>query len=102
MQGFNGEELQIPGANVDNPRIVLAERDDIMKAFLSSDSWRLTNPLRWFGTQARRAKVLFKTLHSAKVHFGDLKTTLFKLIEIYKREVSHVIRYRIRFLLEKN
>jgi GT2 family glycosyltransferase len=102
LQGFNGEELQIPGANVDNPRIVLAERDDIMKAFLSSDSWRLTNPLRWFGTQARRAKVLFKTLHSAKVHFGDLKTTLFKLIEIYKREGLHGIRYRIRFLLEKN
>lgn len=80
----------------------IAKLDSTINALLSSTSWRLTKPLRWVGVQVIRGKLVLKSLALANTHTGNIRKTLIKLFEVYKREGVQGVKSRIRFLLTTN
>lgn len=62
------------------------ECDTQITAIFSSTSWRVTSPLRWLRRQLMRMRNLLNILPGIAEHEGGVKSTLQKVIAVYRRE----------------
>lgn len=78
----------------------LAERDATIHALCTSTSWRLTRPVRYFGRQLLRSRLLFKSFSLSVSQTGSFRASFVGFVRILAREGLSGVRARLRFLLE--
>ncbi|HIJ89328.1 MAG: glycosyltransferase [Desulfobulbaceae bacterium] len=78
----------------------IAERDAYINDLLASTSWRVTQPLRWFGRRMARTRHFSKIL-SVLLKREGLAVFLAKGITIFRREGFYGIKRRIGSLLSE-
>lgn len=79
---------------------ILSERDATLAALLASTSWRLTRPVRFFGRQLMRMRLLRKAFALSVSRSGSHGNVALRFFRVLGREGIPGVRARIRFLLE--
>lgn len=67
-------------------RQVLAERDAMINAMASSQSWRITRPLRFIGHQLKRFWHVLYLIHRLLQRGGGIRSTVDKAVVVFRRE----------------